>query len=161
MEEAECSRCAGEPESIEHALWSCNCIKVVWDTDFGWVDRCPAATNSFLDVLQKIRVKPTSVALFAITTWAIWYQRNKTHLHDNPLPLRNIAGFAKNYLSQFRGTDKPSVLKKRAIPRRWIPLAASSMKINYDGAMFGESDRAGLGVVIRTCEGQVVATLSE
>ena len=35
------------------------------------------------------------------------------------------------------------------------------MKINYDGAMFGESDRAGLGVVIQTCEGQVVAALSE
>ena len=27
--------------------------------------------------------------------------------------------------------------------------------------MFGESDRAGLGMVIRSCEGQVVATLSE
>lgn len=27
--------------------------------------------------------------------------------------------------------------------------------------MFGESDKAGLGVVIRTCEGQVVAALSE
>ena len=54
LEEAKCSRCAGEPESIEHALWSCNCIKVVWDTNFGWVDRCPVATNSFSDVLQKI-----------------------------------------------------------------------------------------------------------
>ena len=31
----------------------------------------------------------------------------------------------------------------------------------YDGAMFGESDKAGLGVVIRTCDGQVVAALSE
>ena len=35
------------------------------------------------------------------------------------------------------------------------------MKINYDGAMFRESDRAGLGVVIRSCEGQVVAALSK
>ena len=43
----------------------------------------------------------------------------------------------------------------------WIPLAAGSVKINYDGAIFGESDRAGLGVVIPTCEGQVVAALFE
>ena len=35
------------------------------------------------------------------------------------------------------------------------------MKINYDGAMFGELDRAGLGVVIRSREGQVVAALSK
>ena len=35
------------------------------------------------------------------------------------------------------------------------------MKTNYDGAMFGESDNAGIGVVIRNCEGQVLAAFSE
>ena len=35
------------------------------------------------------------------------------------------------------------------------------MKTNYDGAMFGESDQAGLGVVIRNSEGQVMVALSE
>ena len=58
LEETKCSSCAGELESVEHALWSCNCIKMVWDTDFGWVDRSAAATDSFSDVLQKIRAKP-------------------------------------------------------------------------------------------------------
>ena len=36
------------------------------------------------------------------------------------------------------------------------------MKINFDGAWFRESDKAGLGVVIRNGEGQVLAAaLSE
>ncbi|KAL0006368.1 hypothetical protein SO802_013929, partial [Lithocarpus litseifolius] len=34
-------------------------------------------------------------------------------------------------------------------------------KTNYDGAMFDESDEAGLGVVIRNSEGQVMVALSE
>ena len=72
-----------------------------------------------------------------------------------------MAGFAKDYLNQFRGTDRPSVLRNRVTTRRWLPPTAGSVKINYDGAMFGESDKAGLGVVIRTCDGQVVAALSE
>ena len=35
------------------------------------------------------------------------------------------------------------------------------MKTNYDGAMFGKSDMAGIDVVICNCEGQVLAALSE
>ncbi|WP_139119029.1 reverse transcriptase-like protein, partial [Pseudoalteromonas sp. BMB] len=35
------------------------------------------------------------------------------------------------------------------------------MKINYDGALFGESDFAGLGVAIRNSNGKVLAALSE
>ena len=33
--------------------------------------------------------------------------------------------------------------------------------MNYDGAMFRESDNAGIGVVIRDSEGQVLAALSK
>ena len=42
-----------------------------------------------------------------------------------------------------------------------MPPSASSVKINFDGALFGESDCAGLGVVIRNSDGKVLAALSE
>ena len=45
--------------------------------------------------------------------------------------------------------------------RKWSPPGSSMMKTNFDGALFGESDQAGLGVVIRNSEGQVMAALSE
>ena len=35
------------------------------------------------------------------------------------------------------------------------------MKINFDGAMFGEFDEAGLGVVIQNSKSEVLATLFE
>ena len=35
------------------------------------------------------------------------------------------------------------------------------VKINFDGALFGEFDEVGLGVVIRNSEGEVMAALSE
>ena len=34
-------------------------------------------------------------------------------------------------------------------------------KVNFDGAMFGESDEAGIGVVIRNSNDEVRAALSE
>ena len=35
------------------------------------------------------------------------------------------------------------------------------MKINFDGAMFSESDEAGLGVVIQNSKGEVLVALFE
>ena len=35
------------------------------------------------------------------------------------------------------------------------------MKTNYDGAMFGESDEAGIGVIIQNSDGEVMVTLSK
>ena len=144
-----------------HALWSCSCIQVVWETDFEWVDRSLTALASFSEVLQKIRVKPSLLSLFAVTAWSIWYQRNKAHLNDNPLTIRNIADYAKNYLCEFRELDSHHSHKRRASPTRWHPPSAGSVKTNYDGAMFAESNMAGIGVVVRNSEGRVLAALSE
>ena len=47
----------------------------------------------------------------------------------------------------------------RTAPRRWCPPADDVWKINFNGAMFGESDEAGIGVVIRDCRGEVKAAL--
>ena len=35
------------------------------------------------------------------------------------------------------------------------------MKINFDGAVFKNEDRAGIGVVVRDSQGMVMASLSE
>ena len=144
-----------------HAIWSYSCIKVVWDYDFEWVDRSSTASESFWDVFQKICSNPALVPLFVATAWSIWYQRNKFRLKDNPLPLQNIAGFAKNYLSEFRSLDKPCPHGSSSILHRWRPPTADFDKANYDGAMFRESDKAGIGVVIRDSKGQVLVALSE
>ena len=144
-----------------HAIWSYSCIKVVWDSDFEWVDRSSTTSNSFSNVLQKIHSKPALVPLFAAMAWSIWYQRNKFRLQDNPLPLHNIAGFAKNYLGEFKGLDRLCPHCCRSILRRWLPPTTGFVKTNYDDAMFRESDNAGIGVVIRDSEGQVLAALSE
>lgn len=63
LEETECSCCVGAVESIVHALWSCNCIKTVWDTNFGWVDRSAEDTKFFLGRIAKNQSQ-TSLCFF-------------------------------------------------------------------------------------------------
>ena len=44
---------------------------------------------------------------------------------------------------------------------RWKPPDSGLYKINFDGALFADQGSAGIGVVIRDWEGQVIAALSE
>ena len=43
----------------------------------------------------------------------------------------------------------------------WSPPSENQVKINFDGALFGESDCVGIGVVIWNSKGVVMAALSE
>lgn len=45
--------------------------------------------------------------------------------------------------------------------RNWQPPNPGEYKTNFDGAMFTESDEAGLGVVVRDSNGLVVAAMEE
>nr|POE94871.1 putative ribonuclease h protein [Quercus suber] len=132
--EFSCPRCSGVSESVVHALWSCTCIEVVWQTDFDWVDRSSSSIESFSDVLQRILTKHALLPLFATTAWSVWYQRNKSRHLDNPLPLQNIAGFAKNYLHEFRSLVCPHPHKRHAVSRRWVPPAAGVVKEDSGGS---------------------------
>lgn len=53
-----CQLCSNEPESALHALWSCEKVQHVWNTDFGWVDRAKAASGPFSDLVQLVQEKP-------------------------------------------------------------------------------------------------------
>ena len=46
-------------------------------------------------------------------------------------------------------------------PARWQPLGPGLYKVNVDGALFNADNTAGLGVVIRNEQGQVMVSLSE
>ena len=49
----------------------------------------------------------------------------------------------------------------RRILARWTPPDDEYYKINFDGALFQADNCAGIGVVIRNGDGQVMASLSQ
>jgi len=51
LQELVCHRCSRSLKDVVHALWGCECLKVVWDSEFGWVDRNLASSDSFWDLL--------------------------------------------------------------------------------------------------------------
>lgn len=101
LQDSVCHLYARESEDVFHALWGCEKLLPIWDSDFGWVDRDRITSDSFSDILKLIQERPHLVALFAATAWPIWYHRNKTQLQQSSLPLEKISSFAKDYARDF------------------------------------------------------------
>ncbi|XP_075641969.1 uncharacterized protein LOC142613491 [Castanea sativa] len=155
-EDSVCPRCSGESETVVHALWSCACIKVVWETDFDWVDRSSATSDSFLDVYKK---SDPNLPYYPCL------QRRLGHFGIREINLaskKTPCPFAILLVLQ-RTTSANSGAGKSSFPQTMgcsSQVATSCSGLGED-KMYGESDKAGIGVVIRNSEGQVLAALSE
>ncbi|XP_075665130.1 uncharacterized protein LOC142634749 [Castanea sativa] len=83
------------------------------------------------------------VPLFATIAWSVWFHRNKIRLGEIARSLGQIVGYAQDYLHDFKSL-------KRCTPT-----------INFDEAMYSESEDAGVGVVVRNSFGEVKAALAK
>ena len=65
-------------------------------------------------------------------------------------------------MTDFQKHYSQAVCAPRPRDVKWKPSTEAMMwKTNFDGAMFLESDQAGIGVVVRNQAGQVMAALLE
>ncbi|KAK7860326.1 hypothetical protein CFP56_039662 [Quercus suber] len=69
--------------------------------------------------------------------------------------------FARDYIRDFQNLTCIPSCSVCTTPRRWCPPVDDVWKVNFNGAMFGEFDEAGIVVVIRDSRGEVKAALSE
>ncbi|XP_030943104.1 uncharacterized protein LOC115968042 [Quercus lobata] len=99
--------------------------------------------------------------VFVMTAWLIWMRRNKLRSKEATQPCTRIAQLASSMLAEFQQGKQRRVAGVQAGLVRWQPPAENSIKANFDGAVFGEEQEVGIGVVLRDCEGQVLAALSE
>ena len=98
--------------------------------------------------------------MFAMLTWNIWFRRNQARTAPPGWPLDQIAQQAYQSLQEFRSAQprKPTAATPGQV--RWQPPLANLIKINFDGVVFKDEDRAGIGVVVRDSFGLVLASLS-
>ena len=108
--------------------------------------------------------KGKSLELFAYTACTIWNQRNKVRLNLQASPLHQAAAQSAAMLVHFRSSTEASGMQIRSSNlggNRWQVPQAGFVKVNFDGAVFGESNKSGVGVVKRDNNGAVLASCSE
>ena len=87
--------------------------------------------------------------------------RNKLRLNEKGVLRDELFETARSYLSDFQSKIKETKVQQRRENTKWISPGVGMYKANYDGAVFAESEEAGIGVIVRDDKGDVIVALAE
>ncbi|XP_075658783.1 uncharacterized protein LOC142628604 [Castanea sativa] len=96
--------------------------------------------------------------------WKVWNQRNKVRLSLQAYPLHQVAEQTAELLAQYKASTEASDMQVRSHGiggNRWRAPQAGFVKVNFDGTIFEDSNKLGVGVVIKDSNGAVLASCSE
>ena len=162
-----CELCGKEEESICHLLWLCDHAKEVWRNSKFVLPFDISANWKFTDVLGSLQrnehLRPGLVEQVTTVCWGIWKNRNDLRMGGNGKAGRTILRNAMNLVAEYQSANeaKTEHLRVTTATVSWQPPSHGHYKVNIDGAVFTKRKQAGAGVVIRDCEGEVIATLSK
>ena len=101
----------------------------------------------------------------AMVMWMIWHQRNQLRVTTSTFPKAQIFQQASNALATFQQNQR-TFINHAEVTRpqhsvQWRPPPTNCLKLNFDGAVFLELGKAGLGVVVHNCHGNAIPSLLE
>ncbi|XP_075663011.1 uncharacterized protein LOC142632511 [Castanea sativa] len=153
------------PNRVKTLIWrtSTNSLpSKVWSVNFGWLLSEAGKATCFLDVLKLCSERSNLVDMLAMTVAQIWTRRNKLRVGDDVPPLGLINQLALVSLQEFHQSSlNPPKAPLPPKDSKWLPPPTNWVKVNFDGATFGTSSSAGLGVIIRNDLGLVMAAFTQ
>ena len=164
IEEDVCSHCNLKAEDDLHALWDYSKLSAIWETNMMWLFCRFKKFSNFYKLTRFVLESDRRPELFAPITWTIWSRRNQLRTSNKAFPLSRVLPSATQMLQEL--TDvQPAAPLQTISPHRSRPKCEppppSHLKINFNGAMFRETEEARLGVVVCDAHGKVLASLAE
>ena len=71
IDDARCSACQTEQETIVHAIWECEKIRHVWAPCFSWVRTEHPGLREILNLIVLLGQKVQRLELFGVVAWFI------------------------------------------------------------------------------------------
>ena len=156
-----CDICKASQEDVVHTLYKCPKLSEFWKENPKWQHRYIEHCINFFDIMEFLIVENQNAALFSMTTRSLWNRRNNLRLGKTTTPLSQILQQAKERILEFSHHLNPAPPSSVKPATCWRPPDTSWFKVNFDGALFCQERRAGIGVVIRNEAGLVIASLSQ
>ena len=159
-----CELCDAAREDCLHALWSCPSISQVWACIPEFLSLSSQAYYSFSALFRIVLDKASSLLpeKLALVAWLLWNKRNQSRLNLPNEGYQQIWPRAQLFFQEFLTVHQNEKLDKPlTVPVKWHPPPFNWFKVNFDGALFKETNEGGIEVVICDNASQVIATLSQ
>uniref|UniRef100_A0A2N9H8G1 RNase H type-1 domain-containing protein n=1 Tax=Fagus sylvatica TaxID=28930 RepID=A0A2N9H8G1_FAGSY len=143
---------------------ACPIVTLIWDSALDFSELWNSVPMSFRDLVRKVVHSASDLLLekFAVTCWLLWHKHNHDRLNLPSEDYSQTRNRAQAYLHEYLSvTTEEKAKKPKPPPVRWKLPLTNYYKVNFDGAIFKESNAGGIGVVIRDNAGMVIATLSQ
>lgn len=124
-----CEHCKQFPEDVNHALWLCPEVLIVWSTYLMW------SFHQTKDLVKHVIEENKDLDGFAMIIWTFWFQRNRLRIENRPFPIIDVISMANNILAELIKAilvqpNDSSVVVSDFI--RWSHLAIHLVKVNFD-----------------------------
>ena len=143
LEEDVCCHYKLKAEDGYHALWDCSELSAIWETDVMWLFCRSKKFSNFFELARFILENDKQPEQFASITWTIWFRRNQLCTSNKPFPLSQIVSSAKQLLQEFNEVHPAAPVQNYSPQQsrpKWEPPPLSLLKINFDGAVFRETE---------------------
>uniref|UniRef100_A0A7N2MVZ4 RNase H type-1 domain-containing protein n=1 Tax=Quercus lobata TaxID=97700 RepID=A0A7N2MVZ4_QUELO len=160
IDDPTCPHCTNQHEDVLHALWYWPSVSSIRDEDPQRNFRRNMSFSDFPQLLSDVLDSDCSPEFFSMLTRTIWFRCNKVRFSPSGFPLDQVLQQAITSLLEFR-VAQPKRQSPTTRPRAsWTAPLGEIYKINFDGAVLTDEDRAGIGVIIRDSQGMVMASMS-
>ena len=111
--------------------------------------------------MEFLTTENRDTALFSITAWSLWNRRNNLRLGKATVVLSQVLKQSKERMLEFSQHPNHTPPSSVILATCWRPPDKSLFKVYFDGALFCQEKRAGIGMVIRNKAGSDIAFLSQ
>ena len=161
INEDRCEHCKDQKEDVIHALYQCPKLQDLWSKVERWNHSSLKQATSFIDLMGCVFADNRDPELFSMVAWSIWNRRNNLCLGKAVASLDELLSQTRDRLWEFKLYNSSSIIPVGRPPTRWQAPDQNTYKVNFDGALFSAANTAGMRVVIRNEEGQVMVSHSQ
>lgn len=160
-----CPLCNRNVENVWHALVDCPTVRPIWQEAGFWnvIDEKSNIVNSFHELTFGFLNENTGLLgeRFLMILWSIWYRRNDILWNNGPREASLVVRRANQIFSDWKASKKVPLVVNDPLMRpnrtAWSPPRRGFLKCNVDAATFQQYPKAGLGSVLRNCNGDFIA----
>ncbi|XP_062108098.1 uncharacterized protein LOC133818976 [Humulus lupulus] len=157
-----CPFCHEEPETIMHGLVTCFFAKQYWRRSIlGFISGQAASFGEWLEEVFRVG-SSEGIAEAGMLCWQLWKARNELVWQQQASSVERVVLSARTTLDHWISAQKESLLPSLGVlspnegSEHWTKSSVIMIKINFDGAIFENESRYGVGFVARGHDGHLI-----